>query len=328
MTIPGFITRNFRLKVGCTLLALVTWVGVVYAGNPPEERTVSVPVPQQLSAIPPGFQLVRPVSDLQVRIGGSRSSLDAFSPSSMLAITVDWRVVHQPGVQQVPVSISNSDPAVELVDPPASITADLDSIGSVSIPVTIRITNLPPAGYVISGQSANPSSLVVTGPQHELAGLSVVVTVDLANRKTNFEQDVTPLVYDAHGNQVGDVDLKPNEAIQVTITVSSPEATRSVAVVPDLLGSPGGGHELTGVIAYPLTVVLTGPADLLNSLDSVSTAPIYLNGRTGNDVVVVPLQLAAGVTASPGTVTITLIIRPLPASPTPSPSPSPSPTAP
>ena len=33
MNIPGFISRNWKLKVGCFFIAFVTWVGVVYAGE-------------------------------------------------------------------------------------------------------------------------------------------------------------------------------------------------------------------------------------------------------------------------------------------------------
>ena len=50
--IPGFIRRNWKLKVLCFFIAFVTWVGVVYAGNPPETKTMSVPVPQSPANIP------------------------------------------------------------------------------------------------------------------------------------------------------------------------------------------------------------------------------------------------------------------------------------
>jgi YbbR domain-containing protein len=330
--LPGFITRNFRLKVLCALIALVTWVGVVYAGNPPEEKTFSVAVPQQAASIPAGYQLVKPIPDLQLRIGGSRANLDAFSAATALSVSVNWHVVTQPGIQQVPVSISNSDSAVELIDPPASVTADLDSIGSESLPVTIHITNLPPPGYVISAQTVSPSSLVVTGPVHELTGLVVRVDVDLGNRKTNFEGDIVPLVFDSHGDQVGDVGLYSNsqqvQSVLVTIVVTSAQATRSVAVVPNLQGT-STGHELTGYTCSPLTVVLRGPQDLLNGLDAVATAPIYLAGDYGTVTKTVGLELPAGVTSAAGSVTVTLYFKQLPtptAPPSPSATPTPSPT--
>ena len=95
MKLPVWVTRNWRLKVGCALLAFVTWMGVVYAGNPPETRSVTVHIPQEAASIPAGFVLVRKVPDVVIRLGGSRSSLDGFNTST-LTVLVNWKAVtHQ-----------------------------------------------------------------------------------------------------------------------------------------------------------------------------------------------------------------------------------------
>ena len=325
MRIPGFITRNFRLKLGCTVLAMITWVGVVYAGNPPETKTIDVPVPQLSSAIPARFILVQSVQDLAVRIGGPKSSLDGFSKSS-LTVNVDWQSVTTPGVHQVPLSIKNSDPNVALIDPPTSITADLDTLGSVSVGVTIVPTNLPPQGYKIASEMTSPASVVIVGPQQQLKGLQARVSVDLQNKKTNLVvQDAKVFVFDSRGTELGDVGLNPN-TVTVTITVAANETTRAAAVLPRITGNPAPGHYLAGLTASPASVVLAGPQDLLNALDSISTSTISLNGLIGSATVTVSLTPPAGVTASPGTVTVTILINSLP-TPTPAPSPTPTPAA-
>src|SRR5579864_5357180 len=109
MKLPGFISRNLRLKLGCTFVAMVTWVGVVYAGNPPETRTVSVSVPQSRAQIPSQFVLVTPIAPLSVRIGGSRDNINAFNVAS-LVVTVAWRTVTHPGFVNVPTAITKTDP--------------------------------------------------------------------------------------------------------------------------------------------------------------------------------------------------------------------------
>ena len=78
--LPGWVTRNWRLKVGCAILAMITWVGVVYAGNPPETRAIAVHVPQDPSSIPAGFVLVRPVPDI--------TSTSCLSPRARASRTV------------------------------------------------------------------------------------------------------------------------------------------------------------------------------------------------------------------------------------------------
>ena len=337
MRLPGFIRRNWRLKLLSTAVALVSWVGVVYAGNPPETKTVSVAVPQSPSAIPAKFVLVSPVPNLSVHLGGTRDSLNSFSMSS-LTVNVSWRNVTRPGVVNVPISVSNSDPSVQLIDAPTTVSADVDTLGSTTLPVNINVTAPPPEGYVTSSESTSPAAVVVTGAQHQLTGLQARVNVDLSNHKTNVEGQLTVLLYDSHGVQVTNPPWLTGETpsqVVVTIIVSSTQTSRASAVLPSRTGSPPTGWELVAISVNPATVVLSGPQELLNALDSVSTSAISLNGLTGivsRTVTVTPPQ---GVTADPSAVTVTITIvqltTPSPAptprpTPTPTPSPTPGPT--
>lgn len=331
MKIPGFIRRNFRLKLLSTGVALVSWVGVVYAGNPPETKTVSVAVPQSSSAIPSKFVLVSPVPSLSLHLGGSKDSLNSFSMSS-LTVSVSWRNVTKPGVVNVPVSVSNSDPNVQLIDPPTTVSADLDNLASTTLPVNITVTSPPPTGYVTSSESADPASVVVTGAQQQLTGLQARVNIDLSNRKTNVEGQPDVLLYDSHGAQITNpswlTGVTPS-TVRVTIIISSSQTSRASAVVPSQSGNPPSGWELVAIRVNPATVVLSGPQELLNALDSVSTSTISLNGLTGTVSRTVTVTPPPGVTADPGTVTVTLTIVQVPTpSPSPTPTPRPTPTPP
>ena len=145
MTLPGFIRRNLRLKVGCFLIAFVTWVGVVYAGNPPETKVIQVAVPQSAATIPPAFVLVHPVQNLLVRIGGDQNTLATLNPG-VISVSVDWAAVDRAGTYFIPITIVNTDPNIELIDPPTRIQVELDAFVSVSVPVTIVVTKPPPVG--------------------------------------------------------------------------------------------------------------------------------------------------------------------------------------
>ena len=327
MKLPGFMTRNWRLKLLSTGVALVSWVGVVYAGNPPETKTVSVPVPQSPSVIPAKFVLVNPVPNLSLHIGGTKSSLNAFNTSS-LSVSVNWRNVTRAGVSTVPITISNSDPNVQLIDKPTSITADLDNLTSATLPVNINVTNPPPAGYVTSSESASPASVVVTGAQQQLAGVQARVNLDLSNRKTNVEADVPVLLYDSHGTAITNPPwlsgVTPS-SVRVTLIVSSSQTSRASAVVPNRSGNPPPGWQLVGISVNPATVVLSGPQELLNALDSVQTSTLSLSNVTGTVSRTVTVTPPSGVTADPGTVTVTVMVVPL-ATPTPTPSPTATPS--
>lgn len=325
MKVPGFLTRNLRLKGIASALSLTTWFGVVYAGNPPETRTVVVHVPQDVQSVPARFVLVRPIADLALRISGTRDHVSAFDAAS-LTVTVNFAVIQQAGVQPLPVTVVNHDHNVDVETPPVTVQADVDELGSTSVPVNVSVSNPPPRGYVTSAVAATPDHVTLTGPKRELQGVAARAAVDMTNQRTNFQADIPLLLFDATGHRVNDLGVDP-PTVRVTMTVSASITSRASAVLPRVSGSVAPGHQLTGIAAIPTTVILSGPQDLLNALDSIPTQPIALSGLgTADRTVSVAIVLPAGVSASPDTVQVHLTVSPLVVSPTPSPASSPSPT--
>ena len=324
MKFPGFIRRNWKLKVGCAFIAFVTWVGVVYAGNPPETKVVALPVPQSAANIPAGYTLVHPVNDVPVRIGGDQNTLDSLNPG-VLTMTVNWSAVNRAGTYSIPISVTSSQPNIELIAPPTSVQVDLDSLASKSVPVTISITNQPPVGYLRGNEQATPSTVTVTGPERELVGITASVTVNLLTQKANYQQFLPVLLY-AKGVRLNNVGVAPTD-ISVSITITAYVTTTVVAVYPRTEGSPSPGHYLTGIVVTPFTVIATGSRELLNSLVSVSTVPIQLNGVFGIYTVTVNLVAPPGVTLSQSKVTVTIDMASVPTPPpTPTQTPTPGPT--
>ncbi len=325
MRIPGFIRRNWKLKVLCFFIAFVTWVGVVYAGNPPETKLVSVPVPQSSANLPPGYELVRPINGVLVRVGGDQNTLDSLNPN-VLTVNVDWAAVNRAGTYSIPLSVTSSDPSIELIDPPTSVQVDLDALGSKAVSVTIQITSPPPVGYQSGQQIATPSIVNVDGPEHELAGIVAKVTVNLSEQKANFQEQIPVLLYTSGGVRLNNVDANPTN-VNISIAISADFTTKEVPVIARTEGNPSPGHYLTGIIVSPLTVIATGPRDLLNSLDVVYTTPVVLSGGFGNYTVTATLEAPPGVTLSTNKVTVEIETGSVPTPPpTPTPSPSPSPT--
>jgi YbbR domain-containing protein len=93
------------------------------------------------------------------------------------------------------------------------------------------------------------------------------------------------------------------------------------------VGTPSQGHYLLGIVVTPLTVLVTGPQDLLNSFDSLSTVAITLSGITGDYTQTVAIIAPAGVSLSVNRVSVTIDMGTVPAPPpTPTPGPTPTPT--
>jgi len=324
MRLPGFITRNLRLKALATGIALVTWIGVVYAGNPPESRTISVHVPQDPASVPSKYVLANHVPDITLRVSGTREHVNAFDVST-LQVGVDYHLITHIGVQNLPIHVVNTDADVSVDNVPNSITVDVDVNDSVNLPVTLVIDHTPPAGYVVTEQKVDPDTVVVgPGARRRLSGLSAQVHLDMSNKKTNVEGQFNVTLYDRFARKVTDLGVQPAQ-VTVTITVSSVTTSRASAVLPKVTGSVLSGHQLVSIVANPPTVVLSGPQELLNALDSVPTQAISIGGLFGDHTFQVKITPPAGVTAEPDTVTVTLSIVAL-STPTPAPSPTPSPT--
>jgi YbbR domain-containing protein len=310
---------SLGLKLLAIVISLATWTGVVYASNPPTTRTFEVHVPQDTTSIPSSFVRVQPVPDISVAVSGTRDHVTSFDPS-MLRVVVDYGVVKHPGVQAVPLTISNLDPDVELDQPPTSVQVDIDSVGTATVPVKVVITRPPPQGYVTSASTVSPATISVTGPSRELAGMSAQVGVDLSSDKTNVVADLPVMFMDATGHQLTNVSAT-NPIVRVQITLATTATSRSSAVLPKTTGSVATGYELTGVTVTPATVTLAGSQSLLDSLDSVATQPVSLSGLTASETVTLTLAPPAGVTANPTVVSVTLQVSRISPSPTPSPTP-------
>ena len=331
---PQFLSRNWRLKLLAVGLAVFAWTVVVYAGNPPDSRTVTVAVPQDASSLSPPFVLASKIPDLAVRVQGTKDHVDQLDPAE-LQVIVDYRSVHSAGRQQIPVTIINSDRDVDLDNPPTSVSADIDVTSSAKIDVHIVVpkNEQPPPGYVINPatETVTPSQLTVIGPQRELAGVQAQVEVDLTNRKIPLDQSYTVRLIGPGGQPETNLGIAEatSTTVNVHIDIETANAKRlSVVapVIPAALVAPG--HQLTGITVSPQSVTLTGPEELLNVLDSVSTTALTQLGLTADTDETVRLILPSKVQSTVATVTVhlTVITLPPPATPTPTPTPSPSST--
>src|SRR4029077_1812719 len=195
-----------------------------------------------------------------------QNTLDALNPA-VLTVNVDWSAANRAGAYSIPISIVNSDPSIELINPPTSMQIDMDSYAAKSVPVTVQITNPTPGGFESASPQAAPSTVMVRGPAHELVGLEALVTVNLSTQKANFQAPLPVLVY-SNKVRLNNVEVNPSY-VSVSIAIKAVITTKVVAVLTRTEGSPSPGHYLTGIVVSPITVIATGSQDLLNTLDSV-----------------------------------------------------------
>jgi YbbR-like protein len=334
---PQWISRNLRVKLLAILLALASWVVVVYAANPPDSRQILVHVQQDSQQLPGSFVLAHSINDIGVRVSGTREHVDAFQNSSIHA-TPNFDAIRHTGVQQLALTVVNTDPNVDLSDAPSTVTADVDVLGSTSVPVQVRTSRVQ-VGYQIDHVTTVPDRVQLIGPQRELGIAQAVVDVNLGNRTLTLTQDGIPvLVVDPRsGNKpLTDVTVKEG-TVRVTVVIKPVDGTLVSTVLPQLIGQVAFGHVLIGVQADPQTVTLSGPQDLINGYQLLPTVQIQITGLAADRTFAITLDapkgllfaLANGTTATSIPINIHVSVGALPeavVTPT-APSPAPSATA-
>jgi YbbR domain-containing protein len=290
---PPWIARNLRVKVLAMLLALASWVVVVYAANPPDSRQILVHVQQDPQQLPGAYVLAHPIADITVRINGTREHVDAFRASSIRA-TPNFDAIKGTGAQQLALSVVNTDPNVDLSDAPGSVTAEVDKLGQTTVPVVVR-TSKTQVGYRIKSATAEPARVGLTGPSRELGVAYAVVDVNLGTRINTLTQDGVPvIVLDTRSGNKPLTDVTVNQGtVQVTVTIVPVDGTVVATVLPQLIGTVAPGHVLTGVSVDPPTLMVTGPEAVINGFQQIPTPQIGIYGLTADHVFSVTLDLSA-----------------------------------
>lgn len=132
----------------------------------------------------------------------------------------------------------------------------------------IPLVNTPP---VLEVRLRGPSKMIQNAKD-----LQLLCRVDLSGSQSgSFLVRVTPEMIEVP-RRVSILHIEP-ASFNITIDKSS---EKTVPVVPHLNQDPGAGYVIARVAATPSTVILTGPAGVLEEISAVRTTPIDVAGLT------------------------------------------------
>jgi YbbR domain-containing protein len=307
--IVRFIFRNWALKIGALLLAIILYVGMVALQSTqvwPGQVPIT-PVDQPTSAF-----LIKP--EIMPTVGSIRYIAPADVPVSKdsFSATIDLTgaKIDATASTLVRVQLTADDPRIQIIDyQPQQVSVTLDRIVTRSIPVKV-VTGIPPAGLSLGPQTQSVSSVDATGASTFVASIvqaEGTVPIDASGLDVNKEVPLVPV--DASGDTVENITLSP-ATVQVSIQIGSQLRSQTVAVtVPAFRGSPAAGYYVTSMDVSPLVISVSGEADALAALNgAVSTQPISIAGATGDVSVKIALNLPTGVEA-PDVSTVTVVVH-------------------
>lgn len=308
MRIVRFIFRNWALKIGAVLLAIILYVGMVALQSTqvwPGQVPIT-PVNQPATAF-----LLKP--DPMPTVGSIRFIAPADVPISKdsFSATVDLSgaKVDAAASTLVKVQLMADDPRIQIIDyQPQQVSVTLDPIVTRTIPVKIE-TGEPPTGLSLGTETQSVSSVVAKGASTQVAQVvQADATVPIDASGLDVSKEVPLVAVDANGNTVQDITLDP-ATVQVSIQIGSQLRSQTVAVTPVIRGSPASGYYVTSIDVNPLVVSVSGEADALAALTgAVNTQAISISGDTGDVSVKIALDLPTGVEA-PDVSTVTVVVH-------------------
>lgn len=308
MTLIRFIFRNWALKGGAMLLAIILFVAMVaFQSNQVWPGEVSIePVNQPLNAF-----LIKPHP--MPTVGSIRyiASADVRVSSASFRATIDLKDVNVSSSDNTLVKVKLvADPGIQIVDyQPQQISVTLDPVQTKNVAVRVN------PGAIPSGLSRGPMTLSVSqvqaiGAATALARVSTAeargVRIDASGLDVSEDAPLVPV--DASGAVVDNVTLNP-PTVHVQIQVGSQLRTETVPVNPDVVGTPAAGYYITSIDVTPPVVSVSGEADALAQLKGmVNTQPISIAGATGDVSIRIALSLPSGVEA-PDVTTIAVVVH-------------------
>ncbi len=313
----GVITATFgnmSLALLSVALGLSLWLFVIDRENPKQVQSFSSAIPVKFVNVPNDLAVANASeTSVRIRVEATANQLKSLRADDFQA-TVDLGGVAK-GQASVAVDVAPASANVSVATTtPDHVDITLENLRSNQVRVNVALLGSPQQGFGAVGQTSQPESVTVTGPESLVALVdSAVAEVNLTGLRADVTDSIDLKPRDVRGGDVSRVKLNPPRA-SVNVDLEQKEFSIEFRVNPLVTGAPATGYNIGGVGVEPALILVTGPLDVLQSIDAVkgiSTEEISIADARADVVRAVQVVLPAG-TAVRGSasVKVTISIRP------------------
>lgn len=247
---------------------------------------------------------------VDIRVSGSSSRLATLTASQIKVRADVSEIITAPGTYELSYLVVLPESGMTCVKRnPDTITIVVDRVETKSVPVTVKLSDNAPSGYVYENPILTTDTIRITGPKSKLEQVSAaLIEIDSHDlRETSSETYFYSLV-DEEGEEVDMTHISRNTAsVGVTIPV------RQIKKVPlEVSFSPeGSASDITAEIS-PKEVQIIGDSETLAEINAIQLGAINVNTAKDGDTfdfkidVPVDVRLKAG---EPKTAVVTVSIN-------------------
>jgi YbbR-like protein. len=327
----SLITESWRLKLLAIGLSVLMLGAVAFAQNPPTFKTFTVPI--TYAPIPDNLIVVSGPTRTPVRVNGLADAIQSMNANSLSANFDLSKATPGPGVK-VNLIVTSVVNGVKPQNPSVPFVLDIEQRKTIALTVQVRFPHVAPGWVVTKADAACPNTPCVVnfeGPASwqtklvayaDFPGAVQSDKYDSPNIPVTLEQNGIPLDATSFLKTVPPANLSP-ASVEVQILAKTGTTSKQVVLIdsPPTHGPPSG-YRVTAISINPITAVISGRADLLARITTLSLPAVDLSGSTSDVTFRLSIPYPAGVAGSVQTARVTYSISPNPAlqaTPTPSP---------
>lgn len=268
-------TENLVLKLLSLLAAVVLWMVILNIDDPVNTKTymgVSVTVANESVITNSGmiYQIENGSSTVSVTVKARRSVLTRITSDRIQAVA-DMKNMTLDSLVPIEATIPGFEGSYEsAVATPKNMEISIEKNDTVRLPISVSTTGQLEDGYFIESTSVSPSTLVISGPETQVAKVaSIVVRADVSRLSATETLTGKLLFYGSSGELIDSTVLTSNvaeEDIYVTVKVLP---TKEVPIEAVTVGTPAIGYELSEVECEPGTVRVIGRSDALEKVEKI-----------------------------------------------------------
>ncbi len=295
-SIKNFFTKNVAIKVIALLFAMLLW-GYVLTDQRPVRTKVVADVATSFDGeaeLHAQGLCVRGdragiLTNVSVAVRAQITNYESLSPRTVNA-TISLRNISEPREYELPITatVSSSLGAVQQVTP-ASVTVEIDSLVTQTVPVTTSfIGELSEGCWADMDALTTTTRLDITGPKTDIAKVArAECIVDLTDRSSTIYSTFDVIFYDRDGGVVSSdivVGTVPTSTVRLPIY---PMRNVPIDAIGSLVGvdNLAANHELASAVATPSSVRIVGDQSVISSIESVLLEPIPVNGMSVSQTV-------------------------------------------
>ena len=288
-SIKSFFTKNMALKVIAFVFAMLLWGYVLTDQKPMREKevtNVSTSFDGEAELIAQGY-CVRGdrseiLEDVTVNVRTQITNYAYVTPSSIVA-SISLRNISEAREYDLPIqAIVTSSLGVVQSIAPASVTVEVDTLVTKTIPITTTFSGELPDGYWADMDALSTTArLDITGPKTDISTITHgECVVDLTDRTGTIYSTFDVTFYDKNNRVVSSdiiIGTLPTSTVRLPIY---PMKNVPIDVESSLVGADNlaANHEIIKAVATPATVRLVGDPAVLDKIDKIALEPIAING--------------------------------------------------